>query len=543
MSEAVSEAADAAAGSMAKTADAAALIVPLTPAAAASAGAKRAAAALSMAPSMAAISPVEVSAAAASEGSPDSELDTRMQKRSRIDGEAAAGPESQHPEPQPESQLVAPEVRMVEAAADSVFIPATPAKQARLLPASAAPEAEPWLCSAAGATEEESASGGLGADTAPVAAAAAAAAAAPPAASTGAAAAPTAEAPRQPALPPSASPPASPAPPQEQSQAERSKAEQEQAGQEQVAAPADRHDSSAAPPADAELPAVAHQHQLEAEVAPQVAPQVAAPPQEAVAMEAAVAVEAPLRLEAPPPPLEAPKEAAVAVDAPQAPAEAPQEAAAAVAPQAAVEVPQAAVAAAEAAVVVAAAGAPQAAVEVPQAAEAAAEAAVVVAAAGAPQAVAAAAVPVMQFGMYNGRPLTQLVLIEPAPAGAVTPVSGHAYLSGFRPVWRVAPATPEEAAEAHAALMEFGMHAGRRIADLPPSYVAWACRQPSFWNTDYFRIRRLLRHLEVLGRVGYTEDGRVVMVAGGGWAEWFAEHPLFELEMVGAWAGGAGGHW
>ncbi|KAG2429790.1 hypothetical protein HXX76_010574 [Chlamydomonas incerta] len=205
-----------------------------------------------------------------------------------------------------------------------------------------------------------------------------------------------------------------------------------------------------------------------------------------------------------------------------------------------------------------------AAAEADAAAAAAAEAdAAAAAAAEAAAQVAAVAAGIMPFGRYAGRLLThvpvayvswmcqqegmfqnppvggplrqrmlQLNLIQPAPPGAVTPVSGHPYLSHFQPVWRVAPATAEEAAAAEAATMAFGMHAGLPLSQLPANYIQWMCEgAQGFWNLDHPYKRTLLRHLEVLGRVTFTAAGDVVLAAaeqaalppvGAGW--WDAMH-------------------
>ncbi|KAG2437029.1 hypothetical protein HYH02_011292 [Chlamydomonas schloesseri] len=150
-------------------------------------------------------------------------------------------------------------------------------------------------------------------------------------------------------------------------------------------------------------------------------------------------------------------------------------------------------------------------------------------------------VPMMSFGQYVGRPLTHLPasyvcwmcqqqgffsgstqrqelclqmldldLIQPAAPGAVSPVTEHEYISGYEPVWRVAPATPEEEAEAATAVMGFSRHVNTPLPDLPLDFIRWMCEEPSFWDLDQPRKRELLRHLEVLGRVRYTEEGRVV---------------------------------
>ncbi|KAG2437032.1 hypothetical protein HYH02_011295 [Chlamydomonas schloesseri] len=155
-------------------------------------------------------------------------------------------------------------------------------------------------------------------------------------------------------------------------------------------------------------------------------------------------------------------------------------------------------------------------------------------------------VPVMPFGQHAGRPLTHLPasyvcwmcqqqgffsgstqrqelclqmldldLIQPAAPGAVSPVTEHEYDSGYQPVWRVAPATPEEKAAAEAATMEWGKHEGDLLSELPSDYIGWMCNiAEGFWDLDQARKRKLLRHLEVLGRVRYTEEGRVVRAGG-----------------------------
>ncbi|PNW81368.1 hypothetical protein CHLRE_07g353100v5 [Chlamydomonas reinhardtii] len=171
-------------------------------------------------------------------------------------------------------------------------------------------------------------------------------------------------------------------------------------------------------------------------------------------------------------------------------------------------------------------------------------------------------VPVMPFGQYWGRPLTHLPasyvcwlcqqegifqhsvqrqdlcmqlldagIIRAAEADAVSPGAGHPYLSGYEPVWRVAPATPEELQEAREALVTFGQHRGERVAELPSDYIGWMCRQPGFWDLDQARKRVLLRQLEVLGRVGYTRAGQVVLAAAertGG----YASRGVYKHEVV-----------
>lgn len=183
----------------------------------------------------------------------------------------------------------------------------------------------------------------------------------------------------------------------------------------------------------------------------------------------------------------------------------------------------------------------QAAAEAAAAAQAAAEAE---AAAAAQQAAVLAGN--MPFGQFAGRPLTHvpvsyvswmcqqegifvnppvgealrqrmldLNLIQPAPPGAAAPVTGRAYLSQFQPVWRVAPATPEDQQAAQAAVMAFGMHAGLRVRHIPANYIRWMCDvAPGFWNLDQPYKRTLLRQLEVLGRVEWTAGGQVVLAAG-----------------------------
>ncbi|KAG2429792.1 hypothetical protein HXX76_010576 [Chlamydomonas incerta] len=152
--------------------------------------------------------------------------------------------------------------------------------------------------------------------------------------------------------------------------------------------------------------------------------------------------------------------------------------------------------------------------------------------------------PVMPFGQYAGRPLTQLPasyvcwmcqqegmfssavqrhdlcqqlldagVIRPAAADTVSPVTEQPYLTGYEPVWRVAPATPEEQQEACEATMTFGQHKGERLSQVPSDYIGWMCRQPDFWDLSQLRKRELLRHLEVLGRVTYSRSGEVLQAA------------------------------
>ena len=293
----------------------------------------------------------------------------------------------------------------------------------------------------------------------------------------------------------------------------------------------------------------------------------AAPPEEALEAASPEAAAPPSR-EAAPAPLQAAAAAAaseeaesVAAEPQEAAAPPPQEAAEAPPQEAAAAPPQEAV---EAVAKEAAAATPQEAAE-GAAKEAAAAAAHDAAAAAVPQVPAPAAVAVMPFGMFVGRPLDHVpafyycwlcqqehmwrqhpdlreqllewVLIQPAPPGAAAPVSGHPYLSGYGPVWRVAPATAEEEQEAAVATMAFGMHQGKLLTEVPPSYIEWTCHTPHFWHLEEYGKRVLLRHLEVLGRVGYTADeGRVVMKQE--WvAPWYAQHPeelARELERLAA---------
>ncbi|KAG2501872.1 hypothetical protein HYH03_000370 [Edaphochlamys debaryana] len=61
----------------------------------------------------------------------------------------------------------------------------------------------------------------------------------------------------------------------------------------------------------------------------------------------------------------------------------------------------------------------------------------------------------------------------------------------------------EEAAEK--AVMTFGMYAGKRLAELPPSYLAWMCATPSFF--DGCRAKDTLRaKLTLLGRLRPDEE-------------------------------------
>ncbi|KAG2437031.1 hypothetical protein HYH02_011294 [Chlamydomonas schloesseri] len=182
-------------------------------------------------------------------------------------------------------------------------------------------------------------------------------------------------------------------------------------------------------------------------------------------------------------------------------------------------------------------------------------------------------VPMMSFGQYVGRPLTHLPasyvcwmcqqqgffsgstqrqelclqmldldLIQPAAPGAVSPVTEHEYISGYEPVWRVAPATPEEEAAAEAATMEWGMHKGDLLSELPSDHVSWMCNiAEDFWDLDQPRKRKLLRHLEVLGRVRYTEEGRVVRAGGErsarrhGFGSYFGYEAACRGAPCGAW--------
>ncbi|KAG2438292.1 hypothetical protein HYH02_010990 [Chlamydomonas schloesseri] len=182
----------------------------------------------------------------------------------------------------------------------------------------------------------------------------------------------------------------------------------------------------------------------------------------------------------------------------------------------------------------------------------------------------AAAVPVMEFGMFLGRPLPHvpafylcwlchtgvldqyprmrdqllaLGLIRPAPPGAVTPVSHHPYVSGYQPVWRVAPPTAEDEAAAAAARMEFGWFAGELVSEVPPWYIYWTCHiAHDFWDLGCKYKRDVLRHLEVLGRVEWTAAGQVVPKAG--WErQWYAARPREPRCFEDAWrASGRGGH-
>lgn len=74
-----------------------------------------------------------------------------------------------------------------------------------------------------------------------------------------------------------------------------------------------------------------------------------------------------------------------------------------------------------------------------------------------------------------------------------------------------------EARAQSSARMQFGMHRGRRIADLPGDYVAWMCREPGFFDSRPANLD-LLWELERLGMVCKLGPGRVKCLVRG-WEE------------------------